>query len=125
MVPTLYLIRRVVTRQQLFRKAFPDALDLLLICSEAGLGLDAAIQRVGDEISKPYPILGEQFQLMAIELRAGRSRDDALRALSQRVGIDEVTTLSNLLIQSDALGTSMAQALRAQADDMRQKRMLT
>jgi tight adherence protein C len=124
MVPTLYLIRRVATRQQLFREAFPDALDLLLICSEAGLGLDAAIHRVGDEISKPYPILGEQFQLMAIELRAGRSRDDALRALSQRVGIDEVTTLSNLLIQSDALGTSMAQALRAQADDMRQKRML-
>jgi tight adherence protein C len=124
LAPTLYLIQRIAKRQNLFREAFPDALDLLLICSEAGLGLDAGIQRVGDEISKPYPMLGEQFRLMAAELRAGKSRDEALRALSERIGIDEVTALSNLLIQTDALGTSMGQALRALAEDMRQRRML-
>ena len=124
LAPTFYLIRRIASRQSVFREGFPDALDLLLICAEAGLGLDAAIQRVGEEIAKPYPTLGEQFQLMAAELRAGKSRDEALRALSDRIGIDEVTGLSNLLIQTDALGTSMGQALRALSDDMRQKRML-
>jgi len=124
LAPTFYLIRRMASRQALFREGFPDALDLLLICTEAGLGLDASIQRVGDEIARPYPALGEQFQLMAAELRAGKSRDEALRALADRIGIDEVTGLSNLLIQTDALGTSMGQALRALSDDMRQKRML-
>ena len=124
LAPTIYLLRRVAVRQREFREAFPDALDLLLICTEAGLGLDAAIQNVGREIAKPYPLLGEQFQLMAAELRAGKSRDEALRGLSDRVGIDEVTALSNLLIQTDMLGTSMGQALRAHADDMRQRRML-
>jgi tight adherence protein C len=124
LAPTFYLIRRIASRQSMFREGFPDALDLLLICVEAGLGLDAAIQRVGDEIAKPYPLLGEQFQLMAAELRAGKSRDEALRALSDRIGIEEVTGLSNLLIQTDALGTSMGEALRALSDDMRQKRML-
>lgn len=124
LAPTFYLIRRIAMRQALFREGFPDALDLLLICTEAGLGLDAGIQRVGDEISKPYPALGEQFQLMAAELRAGKTREEALRALADRIGIDEVTALSNLLIQTDALGTSMGQALRALSDDMRQRRML-
>ena len=124
LVPTFYLLRRIASRQSVFREGFPDALDLLLICVEAGLGLDAGIQRVGEEIAKPHPILGEQFQLMAAELRAGKSRDEALRALSDRIGIDEVTGLSNLLIQTDALGTSMGEALRALSDDMRQKRML-
>jgi len=124
LAPTFYLIQRMASRQALFREGFPDALDLLLICSEAGLGLDASIQRVGDEIARPYPTLGEQFQLMSAELRAGKSRDAALRALADRMGIDEVTGLSNLLIQTDALGTSMGQALRALSDDMRQRRML-
>jgi tight adherence protein C len=124
LAPTFYLIQRMASRQALFREGFPDALDLLLICSEAGLGLDASIQRVGDEIARPYPTLGEQFQLMSAELRAGKSRDAALRALAERMGIDEVTGLSNLLIQTDALGTSMGQALRALSDDMRQRRML-
>lgn len=124
LAPTFFLIRRMAARQALFREAFPDALDLLLICTEAGLGLDASIQRVGDEIARPYPILGEQFQLMGAELRAGKTRDEALRALADRIGIDEVTGLSNLLIQTDALGTSMGQALRALSDDMRQKRMI-
>ena len=124
LAPMFYLIRRIASRQTEFREAFPDALDLLLICTEAGLGLDAAIARVGDEIVKPHPTLGEQFQLMAVELRAGKSRDEALRALAERIGIEEVTALSNLLIQTDALGTSMGQALRSISDDMRQKRML-
>ena len=125
LAPTFYVIRRIARRQLLFREAFPDALDLLLICTEAGLGLDSAIQHVGVEIGKPYPLLGEQFQLMATELRAGKPRNEALRGLTERIGIEEIRSFSNLIAQSDSLGTSIGDALRAHANDMRQKRMLT
>lgn len=124
LAPTFLVIGRIAKRQRLIREAFPDALDLLLICTEAGLGLDSAIQHVGQEIGKPYPLLGEQFQLMTTELRAGKPRNEALRSLTERVGIDEVQSFSNLIAQSDALGTSMGDTLRAHANDMRQKRLL-
>lgn len=123
-LPTVWVSRRIESRQQQCRDGFPDALDMLLISVEAGLGLDAAINRVGMEIGDAYPVLGEHFQRVGAELRAGQSREGALRSMSDHIGIEEVGSLVTLLIQSDMLGTSIAQALRVHADDMRIKRML-
>ncbi len=122
--PHLWVSHRVSARQQEARDGFPDALDLLLVCVEAGLGLNAAIHRVGQEIGKAHPVLGTQFDIIGLELRAGMSRELALRNLAERLGIDEVKSLVAILIQSDTLGTSIAQALRVHAEDMRKRRML-
>ena len=123
-LPTVWVSRRVENRQQQCRDGFPDGLDMLLISVEAGLGLDAAINRVGAEIGGAYPVLGEHFQRVGAELRAGQSREGALRSMSDQIGIEEVGSLVTLLIQSDMLGTSIAAALRVHADDMRIKRLL-
>jgi tight adherence protein C len=96
----------------------------LLICVEAGLGLDAAISKVASELSLAHPILAEHYRFVGAELRAGQSRHDALRGFSDRTGVEEVRTLVSLLIQSDELGTSIAQALRVHAFEMRAKRLL-
>jgi tight adherence protein C len=122
--PAMFLTLRTKKRQRLAREGFPDALDMLLICVEAGLGLDAAVDRVGLEINRAHPLLAAQFAMLSAELRAGRRREDALRNLSDRIGIDEVGTLVTLLMQSEKLGTSLAQTLRVHSDEMRAKRML-
>lgn len=124
LLPSLYVGRVVKTRQRLAREGFPDALDMLVVCVEAGLGIDAAIQKVGDEIVRGHPLLSWHFRLMGLELRAGKGREDALRHFADRIGIDEVSALVGLLIQTERLGTSMAQALKAYSDDMRARRML-
>jgi tight adherence protein C len=121
--PPLQLDRLAERRRQAMREGFPDSLDLMQVCVEAGLGLDAAIAQVGEEIGAAHPLLGEQYRMMGQELRAGRSRDDALRSLAERMGLDEAKALATLLIQSEALGCSMADALRAYAEDMRNRRM--
>ncbi len=123
-LPTVWVSRCIESRQQQCRDGFPDCLDMLLISVEAGLGLDAAINRVGAEIGAAYPVLGEHLQRVGAELRAGQSREGALRGMSDQIGIEEVGSLVTLLIQSDMLGTSIAQALRVHADDMRIKRLL-
>ncbi|MEE9139683.1 MAG: type II secretion system F family protein [Alphaproteobacteria bacterium] len=123
-LPWLWIAQRIRLRQRAVREAFPDALDMMLVCVEAGLGLDAALNRVGNEIGRAYPVLAEQLRLVGLELRAGKSREDALRNFADRVGTQEVQSLVALLIQSEALGTSIAQALRVHADDMRNKRIL-
>lgn len=123
-LPTFWISRRVESRQQQCRDGFPDSLDMLLVSVEAGLGLDAAINRVGAEIGGAYPVLAEHFQRVGAELRAGQSREGALRSMSEQIGIEEVGSLVTLLIQSDMLGTSIAAALRVHADDMRIKRLL-
>ncbi len=123
-LPTAWISRKIENRQQQCRDGFPDALDMLLVSVEAGLGLDAAINRVGAEIGAAYPVLGEHFQRVGAELRAGQSREGALRSMSDQIGIEEVGSLVTLLIQSDMLGTSIAAALRVHADDMRIKRLL-
>ncbi|MGH6934444.1 MAG: type II secretion system F family protein [Dongiaceae bacterium] len=115
---------RRAKRQRLIREGFPDSLDLLLICVEAGLGLDAAISKVSSELSLAHPILAEHYRFVGAELRAGRSRHEALRGFSDRTGVDEVRSLVTLLIQSDELGTSIAQALRVHAFEMRAQRLL-
>lgn len=122
--PSYFLDRQVSTRQRKVREGFPDALDMLLVCVEAGLGLDAAVDRVGREIDRAHPVIAEQFRLVGNELRAGKSRVDALRSLSERTGVEEVGTLVSLLIQSDELGASIAQALRVHAAEMRATRIL-
>ncbi len=123
-LPGIVVDHHIAKRQIAVRRGFPDALDLMLVCVEAGLGLDATINRVSQEIGTAHPLLREHFRLMALELQTGKSREQALRAFAERIGVDEVNVLAGLLIQSDALGASIADTLRALSDDMRAKRML-
>ncbi len=123
-LPSAWLSRRIRKRQLAVQEGFPDALDMLMVCVEAGLGLDAAFSRVGAQMAVPHPILAEHFGLVSLELRAGKNREAAMRNMSDRIGLPEVTSFVVLLIQSDQLGTSIAQTLRVQAEDMRARRML-
>ena len=123
-LPSAFVSNRARERQRSIQESFPDALDMLMVCVEAGLGLDSAFSRVGAQMASAHPLLAQQFGLVSLELRAGKSREAALRNLSDRVGISEVTSFVVLLIQSDQLGTSVAQTLRVQAEEMRVKRML-
>lgn len=122
--PNVFLILRIRERQRQIFEAFPDALDLMVVCVEAGLGLDAAIAKVGEEIGTAAPALGDEFRLANLELRAGLSREAALRNLALRTGVQDIDTLVAMLIQTDKFGTSIADALRVHADGMRTKRML-
>lgn len=122
--PDYWIVMRTRSLQRQYREGFPDALDLLVVCVEAGLSLDAGIQRVGQEVGHAHPAISDNFAMMALELRAGISRPNALRNLADRMGIDEVRSMVTLLLQSEELGTSVADALRLYADDMRTMRML-
>ena len=122
--PDIWIGMRTRSLQQEYRDGFPDALDLLVVCVEAGLSLDAGISRVGQEIGHAHPALAQNFAMMALELRAGVTRANALHNLAERMGIDEVRSMVTLLVQSEELGTSVADALRLYADDMRTMRML-
>jgi tight adherence protein C len=122
--PVYYLSRRVSKRQLSIREGFPDALDMLLVCVESGLGLDGALARVSNEIGRAHPLLAEQFGFVGRELRVGRDRETALRSMAERIGIDEVSSLVTLLVQTDKLGTSIGDALRAHAYEMRSTRLL-
>jgi tight adherence protein C len=115
---------RADRRQRQIVNAFPDALDLMLVCVEAGLGLEAAFARVGMEMTTSHPLLAEQFGVVVLELRAGRSREDALRRMADRAGTDEIRAFATLLIQSTTLGSSIAQTLRTYASEMRERRRL-
>ena len=123
-VPALFVRIRAARRQQELINAFPDALDLLLVCVEAGLGLEAAFARVGMEMTTSHPRLAEQFGAVVLELRAGRSHEDALRRMADRAGADDIRAFATLLIQSIKLGSSIAQTLRTYAAEMREKRRL-
>jgi len=121
-LPTVWLRTAGKARRKAIRNALPDALDLLVVCVEAGMGLDQAVFRVSHELKAGYPVMSEEFRQLNLELRAGKSRRDALKNLAWRVGIDDVNSLTALLIQSDLFGTSIAQTLRVYADAMRTKR---
>jgi tight adherence protein C len=116
------LRRQARNRMLSLQSALPDSLDLMVVCLEAGLGLTATIARVGEERSALNDPLGEEFMQVSRELREGRSREDALRALGDRNGVDDLTSLVGLIIQSDRLGASMAKTLRSHADVLRTKR---
>jgi tight adherence protein C len=113
-------------RDRLFkehRQGFPDFLDLLVICVEAGIGIDSAIERVGRDLSRSYPSLSRNLRFMSLELRAGRSTREALENLSGRLGIEEVRSFATLIQQSEELGSSLVQSLRVYSDEMRAKRL--
>jgi len=122
--PQLWLRMMVARRKEKLLNGFPDALDLMVVCVEAGLGLDQAIARVGEEISMGHKELGEEFQIVSLELRAGFAREQALRNLSDRTDLEEIRSLIALLIQTDRFGTSVGQALRVHSDSMRMNRKL-
>jgi len=123
-VPALFIRARADRRQRTLVNAFPDALDLMLVCVEAGLGLEAAFARVGMAMMTSHPLLAEQFGAVVLELRAGRSHEDALRRMADRAGADDIRAFGTLLIQSTKLGSSIAQTLRTYASEMREKRKL-
>ena len=123
-MPSLFIRARADRRQQALINAFPDALDLMLVCVEAGLGLEAAFARVGMEITSSHPLLAEQYGAVVLELRAGRSHEDALRRMADRAGADDIRAFATLLIQSTKLGSSIAQTLRVYSAEMREKRRL-
>lgn len=122
--PMLWLRHAIAQRKELIQDAFPDALDLMVVCVEAGLGLDAAISRVSSEIRFAHRELAEEFHLVSLELRTGLSRAEALKNLSRRIDLEEVSSLVALLVQTDKFGTSIGQALRVHSDSMRVNRQL-
>lgn len=122
--PKLWLIQRIAKREQEIINAFPDALDLMTVCVEAGLGIDASFNRVGKELWRAHPLLSEEFAVVAVELRAGQSREEALRRMAERTGVEELRSFVALLIQSDKLGASVAQSLNVYSAEMREKRMM-
>lgn len=123
-LPSVFIRARADRRQRELVNGFPDALDLMLVCVEAGLGLEAAFARVGMEMTTSHPRLAEQFGGVVLELRAGRSHEDALRRMADRAGADDIRAFATLLIQSTKLGSSIAQTLRTYATEMREKRRM-
>jgi tight adherence protein C len=122
-LPGVGLSRFVARKRIEYRNGFPDFMDLMIVCADAGMSMEAAIERVSKELQKTYPSLSENLQLVSIELRAGRSLDDALKSLADRLSLDEVRSFATLLQQSKELGTSLSGALRVFSDEMRHKRM--
>jgi tight adherence protein C len=123
LLPSMWLDRRVLKRQRALRVGFPDALDLLVVCVEAGLGLAPALQRVADEVSVSHPELGAELALVNAEMRAGVERTDALKNLAERTGLSDIRGLVTLMVQTMRFGTSIADALRIYSAEFRDKRM--
>jgi len=121
-LPDLWLTIKTNIRREKLMEGIPDALDLLVVCVEAGMGMDGAIHRVAEETKLTNPILSDELKLMNLELRAGKSRPDALRNLALRTDIDAMNSLVTLLIQTDKFGTSVAKALRVFSDSFRTQR---
>ncbi|MGF6115741.1 tight adherence protein C [Janthinobacterium lividum] len=121
-LPNAWLSHCLKQRQREVFETFPDALDLMTVCVEAGLAMDAALARVAQEIGLKSAVLAEELQLVTLELRAGSAKDKALRNLALRTGVDDVDALVTLLIQAERFGTSIAASLRVQSDQLRTKR---
>jgi tight adherence protein C len=118
-LPRFVLEKKVAKRQEILRLSLPDALDLMVVSVEAGLGLDQAIQHVAKELQVSHPQLSEEMSLVMLEMRAGKRRSDALRNFAERTGEDEIRKLVAILIQNDRFGTSMGESLRTHSDYMR------
>jgi tight adherence protein C len=121
-VPRFILKRMMRDRQMRIRLGLADALDLTVICVEAGLALDQAMMRVGEDLKHAHPDLSDEFSLFNLETRAGKPRAEALRNLVARTGVDDIKSLVATLIQTDRFGTSVAQALRVHSDSLRTER---
>ena len=123
-LPRYWVQRRVQVRQEQITTGFPDALDLMLVCVEAGQSLDQAIIRVAKEIESSYPALSEEFHIVAYEIKAGKDKSRVLRDMGERVDIQDINSFVTTLIQSATFGTSIAEALRVYASEMRDKRVM-
>jgi tight adherence protein C len=121
-LPTLLLSHLVQTRQNKIKEGLPDALDLLVVCVEAGQGLNAAMKRVSDDLKLGCPILAQELSVVNLEMSAGLEREAALRNLADRTGVEEVASLTSMLIQADRFGTSLAQSLKVQSETLRTNR---
>lgn len=121
-IPRFVLKRMIRERQQRIRLGLPDALDLTVICVEAGLALDQAMLRVGEDLRYAHPELSSEFHLVNLEMRAGKPRTEALHNLVERTGVDDIRALVGTLVQTDRFGTSVAQALRVHSDSLRTER---
>jgi tight adherence protein C len=122
LLPSLWLGRQTTLRQKQIRNGLPDALDLLIVCIEAGSAIDQAIIKASDELDISYPALAEELRMITTEMRAGKPRLEAFKNFASRTKVDEVRSLVSMLIQTDKFGTSIAQALRTHADVSRTKR---
>jgi tight adherence protein C len=121
-LPSIWLGRQTTLRQKQIRNGLPDALDLMIVCIEAGSGIDQAIVKTSDELDIAYPALADELRLVTTEIRAGKPRLEAFRNFASRTKVDEVRALVSMLIQTDRFGTSVAQALRTHAEVARTKR---
>lgn len=122
--PNLFVRAKANRRRQEIINGFPDCLDLMLVCVEAGLGLEAALDRVGREMATSHPRISALLTETTLLMRAGANREDAMRKLAERASVDEIRSFTTLLIQSDKLGTSLATTLRVYASEMREARRL-
>ncbi len=123
-VPNVIISGRADRRKTEILNGFPDALDLMLVCVEAGLGIDAVFARVGQEIVDLHPKLADLFANVSLELRAGRPRAEALKNMAKRSGVEEIQSFATLVVQSDKLGASIGQALKIYASEMREGRRM-
>lgn len=123
-VPVLFVRARADRRSEAIVHGFPDSLDLLLVCVEAGLSLEAALDRVGREMAISHPLVARMLTTATLQLRAGASREVALKRMAETVKVDEINSFATLLIQSDRFGSSIAETLRVYSDEMREKRRL-
>ncbi|WP_425083870.1 type II secretion system F family protein [Ruegeria profundi] len=123
-IPKYWITRRVEERKQAITAAFPDTLDLMLVCVEAGQSLDQAIVRVASEMKSSYPEISQEFEVVAYEMKAGKDKDTVLRDFGTRCGVQDVRAFVTVMIQSATFGTSIAEALRVYAGEMRDKRVM-
>jgi len=123
LAPSFYLGRRIKARREEHRAGFPDLMDLLVVCADAGLAMEAALDRVGRELSPSYPSLAANIHMATLEIRAGRTMTEALEHLGDRLGLEEARSFAALIQQSDELGSSISNALRVYSEDMRHKRL--
>ncbi|MBW8755688.1 MAG: type II secretion system F family protein [Sphingomonadales bacterium] len=123
-LPNLWVSARASRRQEQIVNGFPDALDLMLVCVEAGLGMEAAFDRVGREMARSHPLVANLLATTVLELRAGRGREEALRRMGDRAAVDQIRSFTTLLIQSNKLGSSIGQTLRIYAGEMRERRKM-
>jgi tight adherence protein C len=122
--PNLFISAKADRRREAIVNGFPDSLDLMLVCVEAGLGMEAAFDRVGREMQNSQPLVAQMLSIVTLELRAGSSREEALRNMASRTQVTEIQSFSTLLIQSDKLGSSIGETLRVYASEMREKRRM-
>ena len=124
MLPKYWVTRRVESRKEEITSGFPDSLDMMLVCVEAGQSLDQSIVRVAGELRASYPALADEFQIVAYEMKAGKDKAQVLSDMGERCGVQDVSSFVTVLIQSATFGTSIAEALRVYAGEMRDKRVM-